>query len=139
MYIFETEYRVRYADIDQMGYMYYGNYARLFEIGRVESLRNLGIRYKDIETSGVWMPVYENNSKYIEPAKYDELLIVKITLNKIPKVRIEFLAEIYNEAGKLIHTGFTTLVFVNAVTQKLTLCPSLILEKLKPYFENENK
>lgn len=138
MYIFETNYRVRYADIDQMGFMYYGNYARLFEIGRVESLRNLGVRYKDIEIAGVWMPVYENNSKYIEPAKYDELLTIKISLKKMPKVRIEFLAEIFNETGKLIHTGFTTLVFVNANNQKLTLCPSIISEKLKPYFENED-
>ena len=65
MYQFESFYRVRYYDVDQMGFMYYGNYAMLFEIGRVEALRNLGVRYKDLEEDGIWMPVYENNSKYL--------------------------------------------------------------------------
>ena len=69
MYSFESNYRVRYADVDQMGFMYYGNYAKLFEIGRVEALRNLGVRYKDLEDGGIWMPVYENISRYLEPAK----------------------------------------------------------------------
>ena len=92
MYIFEYPYRVRYADVDQMGFMYYGNYANLYEIGRVESLRALGIRYKDIEETGIWMPVYENKSKYLEPAKYDELLTIKISLKHFPKFRTELIA-----------------------------------------------
>lgn len=134
MYIFEYPYRVRYADVDQMGFMYYGNYAKLYEIGRVEALRALGIRYKDIEDAGIWMPVYENKSKYLEPAKYDELLTIKISLKVIPKFRIVFTVEIFNEARKIIHEGETTLVFLNSVNQKITVCPNEIIEKLKPYF-----
>ncbi|MDP1816558.1 MAG: thioesterase family protein [Leadbetterella sp.] len=135
MYSFESNYRVRYADVDQMGYMYYGNYAKLFEIGRVEALRNLGVRYKDLEESGIWMPVYENNSKYLEPAKYDELLIIRCILKEMPKVRIVFNTEIINESNKIIHTGLTTLVFIKADTQKITVCPQVILDKLGPFYQ----
>ena len=134
MYSFDSEYRVRYADVDQMGFMYYGNYAKLFEIGRVEALRNLGVRYKDLEDDGIWMPVYENNSKYLEPAKYDELLTIKCILNDLPKVRIIFNTEIINESQKIIHNGITTLVFIKANTQKITTCPDVIIEKLSPFF-----
>ena len=80
MYQHEYQYRVRYADTDQMGYVYYGNYARLYEIGRVEALRSLGFSYKAMEDSGVMMPVYENTAKYIAPALYDELLTIR-TIN----------------------------------------------------------
>ena len=135
MYSFESNYRVRYADVDQMGYMYYGNYAKLFEIGRVEALRNLGVRYKDLEESGIWMPVYENNSKYLEPAKYDELLIIRCILKEMPKVRIVFNTEIINESSKIIHTGLTTLVFIKADTQKITVCPQVSLDKLSPFYQ----
>ncbi|MBK6978434.1 MAG: acyl-CoA thioesterase [Cytophagaceae bacterium] len=135
MYSSDTTYRVRYADVDQMGLMYYGNYARLFEIGRVEALRSLGVRYKELEENGVWMPVYENFSKYIEPAKYDDLLTLKVSLKEMPRVRIVFHCEIFNEENKLIHKGHTTLVFLNSETQKITLCPEVITKKLKVFFE----
>ncbi len=132
---FEYPYRVRYADVDQMGFMYYGNYARLYEIARVESLRSLGIRYKDIEEDGFLMPVYENKSRYIIPAKYDEELSIKVSLKEIPKVRIVFYYEIFNETKELIHTGETTLVFIKSDNNKITLCPNSIIERLQPYFD----
>ena len=135
MYSFESNYRVRYADIDQMGFMYYGNYAKLFEIGRVEALRNLGVRYKDLEDGGIWMPVYENNSKYLEPAKYDELLTIKCTLKEMPRVRIVFDTEVLNESKKIIHKGLTTLVFIKADRKQITTCPPIIIEKLNPFFK----
>ena len=134
MYIHEFPYRVRYADIDQMGFMYYGNYAKLFEIGRVESLRNLGVRYKNVEEAGVIMPVYENYSRYLEPAKYDELLTIRVYLNEMPKTRIVFEIEILNEENRIIHKGKTTLVFLKTDTQRLTTCPVEILDKLTPFF-----
>lgn len=135
MYNHVSHYRVRYADVDQMGYMYYGNYSKLYEIGRVEALRDLGVRYRDMEADGVWMPVYENNSKYIKPAKYDDLLEVNCRLETLPSSRIVFITEIKNEDGVLIHVGKTTLVFINEKTGKIITCPSIILDKLKAYFE----
>ncbi len=135
MYIHTTRYRVRYADTDQMGYVYYGNYARLYEIGRVEALRDLGFSYKEMEESGVMMPVYENKSRFIAPALYDELLTIKTTVKIIPAARVVFHYEILNASEKVVHTGETTLVFVKMGNNRLTSAPNDLLEKLRPYLE----
>src|SRR6187549_1195686 len=111
MYQSETTVRVRYGETDQMGYVYYGFYAMYYEVARVESLRQLGLTYKEIETMGVIMPVLENKSKYLAPAHYDELLKIVTTVRDKPSVKIRFEYDIYNEANKLIHQGETLLVF----------------------------
>lgn len=134
MYQHDYQYRVRYADTDQMGYVYYGNYARLYEIGRVEALRSLGFSYKAMEDSGVMMPVYENTSKYIAPALYDELLTIRTTIKTLPAARVVFHYEILNTKGVLVHKGETTLVFVKMENNRLTTAPQALLEKLKPFF-----
>ncbi|MFN7838830.1 MAG: acyl-CoA thioesterase, partial [Bacteroidota bacterium] len=67
MYQSETFVRVRYGETDQMGYVYYGNYAMYYEVGRVEALRQLGLSYKELEDDGVMMPVLENHSKFHQP------------------------------------------------------------------------
>lgn len=135
MFIHTTTYRVRYADTDQMGYVYYGNYARLYEIGRVEALRSLGYSYKEMEDSGVMMPVYENKSRFIAPTLYDDLLTIKTIINSLPSARVVFHYEISNSSEKLVHTGETTLVFVKIENNRLTVAPKDLLEKLNFYFE----
>jgi acyl-CoA thioester hydrolase len=115
--------------------MYYGNYSKLYEIGRVEALRDLGVRYRDMEQDGIWMPVYENHSKYIKPAKYDDLLEINCKLDVLPSSRIVFTTEVKNEEGQLIHVGKTTLVFIAQKTGKIITCPEIILVKLRSYFE----
>jgi len=132
MISFETNIRVRYAETDQMGYVYYGNYATYYEVARVEFLRSLGFSYKLLETQGVMMPVLENKSKYIRPAKYDDLLTIKVMLNKIPVNRMTFEYEIFNEAGKLINTGETVLAFVDMNSGKACNAPESILKLLEP-------
>jgi acyl-CoA thioester hydrolase len=134
MYQFETNIRVRYADTDQMGYVYYGNYARFYEIARVEGLRNLGLTYKELEKMGVMMPVVENNSKYIAPALYDENLTIKVIIENKPLVRINFDYEIRNEQNKIIHTGNTLLVFVDMQSGKPCKMPEIMEKILAPYF-----
>lgn len=133
MFTFDFPYRVRYADVDQMGYMYYGNYARLYETGRVEALRSLGLSYKTMEQNGTMMPVYDNYSRFIQPTKYDELLTIRVIIKTMPKTRFEFEYEIINEEGVKAHTGKTTLVFVNMRTNRLTTCPDAIVEVLQPF------
>lgn len=135
MFIHTTTYRVRYADTDQMGYVYYGNYARLYEIGRVEALRSLGFSYKEMEETGVMMPVYENKSRFIAPTLYDELLTIKTTINALPAARVVFHYEILNSSEKIVHLGETTLVFVKMENNRLTTAPKDLLAKLNPYFE----
>lgn len=129
-----TGIRVRYADTDQMGYVYYGNYARYYEIGRVESLRSLDFHYKEMEDSGVMMPVYELKTRYIQPARYDDLLRIKVTIRQIPKVRVVFEYEIYNQDNVLLNTGETTLVFQQTDTGKLCIAPENLLDKLRPFY-----
>ncbi|ELR70187.1 4-hydroxybenzoyl-CoA thioesterase [Fulvivirga imtechensis AK7] len=135
MFQHQTQIRVRYAETDQMGYVYYGNYAAYYEVARVESLRSLGLSYRQLEEQGVMMPVLENKSKYIAPATYDELLTIKTTIHKAPKVRILFHYEIYNESDKLIHTGETMLVFINMKTGRPCGPPEAMVNLLRPFFE----
>ncbi|MCS7018951.1 MAG: thioesterase family protein [Cytophagales bacterium] len=135
MFTSTTEIRVRYAHTDQMGYVYYGNYASFFEIARVESLRSIGLSYKALEANGIMMPVYENYSRYLAPAGFDELLTVKVLIKELPSVKITFHYEIFNEANQLIHTGYTVLVFINRESRRPCRAPKQLLEALKPYFE----
>lgn len=134
MYTSETRIRVRYSETDQMQYVYYGNYAMYYEVGRVESLRQLGLTYKELEAMGIIMPVLENHSEFLSPALYDELLRVKVTIPEKPSVRIRFRYEIYNERDVLIHRGETLLAFVNQKTGRPCRPPEAFQKVLEPYF-----
>lgn len=131
MYTFTHKLRIRYGETDQMGYCYYGNYAQFFEIGRVETLRSLGISYKAMEESGIMLPVAEMTVKYIKPTFYDDLISIKTTISKTPSVKIEFNYEIFNEKNELLTTAYTKLVFVNKENMKPIYCPEALLEKFK--------
>ncbi len=135
MYEHNIQIRVRYAEADPMNVVYYGNYAQYFEVGRVESLRNLGISYKGIEDMGIMLPVVELNIKYLRPAKYDDLLTIKTMIKELPvDHKIVFDQEIYNENGKLLTLGKVKLYFMDAALGKRSSMPSSMLEKLKSYF-----
>lgn len=129
----KTSLRVRYGETDQMGYCYYGNYAQYFEVGRVEALRAFGVSYKDMEESGVMLPVSEFNVRYFSPAFYDDLLLIttKIILLKGPRLFFEY--EIQNEEGKVISIATTTLVFVSKETMRPISPPEDFLELMKRY------
>ncbi|MDH5399593.1 MAG: acyl-CoA thioesterase [Cyclobacteriaceae bacterium] len=134
MYSSETFVRVRYGETDQMGFVYYGAYAMYYEVGRVESLRQLGLTYKELEATGVLMPVLENYSKYIAPARYDENLRIITQVKERPTARIRFHYEIYNETDKLINIGETQLVFLNKKTGGPLKYPEMLSEVLDPFF-----
>lgn len=138
MFDFTTQIRVRYADTDQMGFVYYGNYARYFEIGRVEALRSLGIAYKDLEAQGIMMPVLENYSKYLKPAFYDDLLNLRVMVKEVPGTRIRFDYEITNQEGLLIHTGYTILIFMSGETRRIISFPRFIKKSIESFFENSS-
>jgi acyl-CoA thioester hydrolase len=134
MFIHTTKLRVRYAETDQMGYMYYGNYAQFYEVGRVEMLRSLGMTYKSMEESGIMMPVLELKCKFIKPALYDEEITVKVKMAHLPSVRIHFKYELYNEKQELINEGETTLVFIDIKRNKPCLPPKNFLDRLQAFF-----
>lgn len=134
MFVSETKVRVRYGETDQMGYMYHGNYAQFYEIGRVESLRQVGLSYKGIEEQGVMMPVLEIQSKFIKPALYDDEITIRTIMRELPSVRISFDFEMFNQHGELIHTATVKLVFVRSADMRPMRCPETLLEVYKPYF-----
>lgn len=134
MYIHSAFRRVTYAETDKMGYLYYGHYAGYYETGRVEALRALNCVYKEMEDSGIMMPVLDMQTKYKKPAFYDELLEIKTIMTELPSVRISFEYEIYNPQKILLNTGKTTLVFYDKERRRPCECPHELLEKLKPFF-----
>lgn len=128
---YQFQVRVRYAETDQMGVVYHGNYAQYFEMGRVEWLRNMGVSYKWMEENGVMLPVVSLSMNYKKPARYDDLLTVKTILKNQTSVKIEFDYEIYNENSELLTTGYSMLVFVDMKTGRPVLPPDYVSEKIK--------
>ncbi|MTB51822.1 thioesterase family protein [Lewinella sp. W8] len=132
-----TTHRVRYGETDQMGYLYYGRYAMLYEIGRVEMLRDIGLSYASMEAEhGVMMPVMSLNQRFVRPGRYDELLTIETTLRRLPVDTITFHVEIRNEKGKLVNGGSVKLCFVEVASGRTTAAPDYLLEKLRPHFED---
>lgn len=134
MYSTETEVRVRYSETDQMGYVYYGNYAAYYEVGRVEALRSLGMSYRSLEESGIMMPVLESHSKYVKPTRYDDLIRLQIIIPTLPTSRITFEYKLFLEET-LVHEGSTTLAFVNMETGRPMRAPEAMIHLLKPFYE----
>ena len=135
MYTTTTQIRIHYALTDQMGMVYHGHYAQFYEIGRSEAIRNLGYSYKDIEAMGIIMPVVDIHSRFLRPAKYDDLITVKTTLRELPlHHKIVFHSEIYNQEETLLNTGDVTLYFMEAQQMKRCEMPAALKDKLAPYF-----
>lgn len=138
MYTSDIQIRVRYAETDQMGYVYHGNYAAYFEVARTEAFRRLGISYKEMEADGVGMPVGEIRTRFRRPARYDDLLTVRLLLRQPPEgARVLFEYEIYNEAGQLLTEGHTLMVFVKTSTGRPVAMPEGIQERLASYFSDD--
>ncbi len=133
MFEHETTTRVRYGETDQMSYVYYGNYALYYEIGRVEAIRSLGYTYKKMEQEGVIMPVKKMEVTYLRPVFYDELITIKTIIQKMPDRDIVFRTEIYNEKKELANVGIVTLVFYDPVKKETTTAPQFLYNKLKEH------
>ena len=127
----QVKVRVRYSETDQMGVVYHGNYIPYFEIGRVEWLKNQGVTYKDMELSGIGLPIVSMTVNYKKSARYDELLTVHTNFKKLSSVKIEFDCEIYNEANELLTTASFLLVFMSLKTGRPIAPPDYILDIVK--------
>lgn len=134
MFSTTTNIRVRYGETDKMGFLYYGNYALYYEVGRTDMIRQLGVTYRELEENGIIMPVIELRSKYLRPALYDELITVKTILKEWPKDhKITFHSELYNEESSLLNIAETTLAFLDKKKQKIQM-PEVLKKKLQPFF-----
>ncbi len=135
MYEHQTKIRVRYGETDQMGYLYYGNYAQYYEVGRAELLRSLGWTYRKMEEEGgVLMPVMSLNMRFVRPARYDDLIEVRTVLRQMPEQTITFHVELYNEAEALVNGGSVKLCFIDAQNQQAVKAPDYLRSLLLPYF-----
>jgi len=120
-----TELRVYYADTDHEGVVYYANYLKWFEIGRTEILRQYGFDYSAIEKQDLIVPVVEVKCNYNESARYNDLIIIKTTIENIGNSSIKFHYEIIRKSdNKLLAEGYTVNVFVNTKTMKSTKIPN---------------
>lgn len=135
MYKTEMQLRVRYAETDRMGYVYYGNYAQYFEVARVEALRQLGFTYKAMEDSGIILPVLDFSIKYFKPAFYDDLLTIYTNISRLPAARLFFEYETFNENKVLLNKASTTLVFISKESMKPCGAPDYFIKSLRKYFD----
>jgi acyl-CoA thioester hydrolase len=136
MIVTETKVRVYYQDTDKMGVVYYGNYARYYEIGRTEMIRDLGFTYKQLEELGIMLPARSLNINYHKSAYYDDLLTVRTIVETIPQVKFPIKTEIYNEKGELINSGETVLVFFSSITNKPVAAPKFFTDKMMRMFSS---
>ena len=138
MFAHETQVRVRYCETDQMGYLYHGNYAQYYEIGRVESLRSLDTSYKEMEEKyNVLMPVMSMSARFVRPAHYDELITIKTFVRKMPDRYMIFFTELFNEEQKLLNAATVKICFLNGKDRKSIPAPPELIIPLQPFFEND--
>ena len=126
-----VEYRVLYADTDMMGVVYYGNYGRLYEMGRTEMVRGLGLPYIELEHAGIVMPVYSVEAKYRNVIQYDELITIETTVKTLPAARMEFFHRIFNEDGGLAHEAKVVLVFMDMKTKRPVRAPERLVKLME--------
>jgi acyl-CoA thioester hydrolase len=133
----EISHRIAYADTDRMGVVYYANYFVLFERGRTELLRSLGVRYRDMEEDmHVLLPAMDAQCTYLAPAHYDDLIRIRTRISHLGRAHLTFAYEISNmETGLLLARGATKHPFVNKswkpvrVPEKLRTLLSALVEK----------
>lgn len=133
MFEHKTTVRTRYSEVDRMGYVYYGNYATYFEVGRVEAMRVLGISYAELEEKGIMMPVIRYEIEYKKPAFYDEELTIVTRVKELPRSRITFEYETWNAKGEMLNSAMTQLVFVDSKTMKPLRAPQVIRDAADKY------
>ena len=131
-----SQIRVRYADTDKMGFVYYGKYFEYFEQGRSDLLRAIGLPYPDIEKQGIFLPVIEAFAKYRKSAEYDELIALETTVSEMPVARVRLEYKVYREGDEEpLVEGYTIHSFLNASTQKPTRAPTFFLQVLEDSFK----
>ncbi len=128
--------RVRYADTDKMGFLYYGHYAKLYEIGRAEFIRDMGVSYREMEDDmKIYMPVLRLETTYKKSAYYDDDLEIHTMLKEFPTKMIQFDHEVYNQHKELLAIGLVKLFFIDGSTNRRVSCPQVLQDKLRSKFD----
>jgi acyl-CoA thioester hydrolase len=110
----ETRFRVRYAETDKMGIVYYANYFVWMEIGRTDYCKSAGFSYRDMEKEDANMAVADASCRYIAPARYDDEILVRTTIERLNRRLITFAYSIFNaETGEALAEGKTVHITVD--------------------------
>jgi len=135
----ENIIQVRYDEVDKMGYVYHGNYARYYHISRTELLRKVGISDRELEDQNIIIPVIEMNIRYIKPVFYDDFITIRTRLLELPEIRMKFQHEVINQHGEVINVASSILVFVDSITRKPMRVPGIVRSKIDLYIKNKNQ
>ncbi len=126
-YTYTHPHRVRYRECDPMGVVYHTHYLDFFEVGRTEALRDVGIRYRDLEDEGIIMPVVEVEVQYHGPAHYDDLLRVDVHFEHPPTVRVPIDYTVRRDGeDEVLVSGHTTLCFMDTARRRPTQAPAAV-------------
>lgn len=134
MYVNSTSLRVRYAETDQMGVVYNGNYPQYFEVARTEALRSLGLTYRSMEEKGILLPVRKMEIHFKKPARYDDLIEIETIIRERPSRQLVFHHRILNEDKEVLTTARLELVFLDHQSQRPCQPPEEFLAVIAPYF-----
>ncbi|AKA68598.1 acyl-CoA thioesterase [Clostridium scatologenes] len=114
MYTSETKLTVRYVETDKMGIVHHSNYYPWFELARGDFIKKIGMKYSEMESLGIMMPLVESYCKYYEGAKYEDEVIIETSIEKITPVKVVFNYDVIRELdGKLLAKGKTTQTFID--------------------------
>jgi acyl-CoA thioester hydrolase len=128
----EIEFRVRYPEVDQMGVVHHSRYAIYFEMGRTELLRVCGVSYREMEEAGVFFVVAKLETRFLAPAKYDDILTLHTKTTRLTRARIEHEYKLYRKSDKkLLTEGHTVLASVDKAGQ-VTIIPDAFMENFQP-------
>lgn len=126
---FTHQLRSRYGETDKMGYVYYGRYLEYFEVARTEMIRSAGFSYRDLEESGIMLPVIHTEIQYKQPVFYDELMDIRVFVYEMPSVRLNTYYEIRTKNGTVLHTlGSVSLVFTSTESRRPVRAPQFFLD-----------
>jgi acyl-CoA thioester hydrolase len=125
-----TEIRVRYAETDRMQRVHHGAFVTYLEVARVECLRAMGFPYREMEDSGIWLPVKSMELEFLKPVAYDELLTIETRIAEPPSARLRFNYRVLTSSGEVAATAATELVFVDATTGRPRRAPVALADAL---------
>ena len=118
----ETRFRVRYAETDKMGVVYYANYFVWIEVGRTDYCKAVGFSYRDMESDHANMAVADASCRYIAPAHYDDEILIRTVIERLNRRLVTFVYSIHNDAtGQLLAEGKTVHITVGKDGKKCSI------------------
>ncbi len=131
----ENKIEIRYDEVDKMGYVYHGNYAKYYHISRTVLMNQIGICDRELEKQNIILPIIKMNIRYLKPVFYGDIITVRTSLKELPEIRMQFYHEVLNQNSEIINKAESTLIFVDSKSRKPIRIPENVFNKLQSYFK----